>query len=1016
MKEYSQTEDLFKNPPKQFYSVPFWAWNGKLDIARLKEQIDDAEEMGYSGFIMHPRIGLQTTYLGQEYFSAIRFCQEYAAGKDMQAWLYDEDKWPSGYGAGFVTKNKNYRARYILMTKTAYPEGLCHTTLKTGTRITADGEATLIAKYILVRRAGMLVSYKRIAADSEKENVQDDVWYAYKIILGDQPWFNNQAYVDMLNPEATKCFLNEIYEKYLSAFESEFPANVPAVFTDEPQVFTWQWLKDGSEDGEAGIAYSDAVSKQYFDRFGTNLFDIIPELFWNWYDGKPAENRYNYCKLVAEVFDKSYAGVIEPWCKRNNILFTGHLMDEAFLSGQCRTSFDLMRCYRNYDLPGIDILDNRIEHTTAKQAQSICRQMGKQGVACEMYGVTNWDFDFRGKKFQGDWLAAMGVNYRIPHLMWLYMSGESKRDYPAPLDTHSPWYKRNRVLEDYYARCATILRRGRSVVKIAVLHPIESYWLACGAEKQTINERELLEKTFAGVTEKLLQSNYDFDYLNEQLLEDLSCYCEEECLIIGEMRYNAVILPALLTIRKTTLSLLEEFKRKGGQIFSVCSLPAYVDCKINNTRVEKLKSIVQSVDSLEELPVYLEVLRDIDFIDCNGKRITSFCFQIREDEDGRWVYIAHTTENATAYHDMQVYITGRWEVEIYDAINGKVYPAAYKNDDDNTIVTVSILENDSLILKLISKKIVLEYTYAESVKYYLEEENSLLVDIMEYSLDNGPWEEKEEILRIDDRIRKQLGMSLRTDAFPQPWLTINNNLENIKQHEVRLRSTVLSDICLDKADIVWEGNEDVRIFWNEKEIEYSDGYYIDKMLHKSPLPGIVKGINRLEVVIPFNNSTNLEWFYILGQFGIKEIDNEIHICELQQSVSFGDYSRQGLMFYGGNLIYELDADLPEGRLEVEINDYKAPLIDIGVDNKEFIPVFKAPYKADLGFVSAGLHKIIIRSYGNRINSFGQVHNCYPYPQYFDPASWRTTGERWSYDYRIRSCGVYGPVTVRVYGN
>jgi hypothetical protein len=59
----------------------------------------------------------------------------------------------------------------------------------------------------------------------------------------------------------------------------------------------------------------------------------------------------------------------------------------------------------------------------------------------ELYGVTNWDYDFRGHKSQGDWQACLGVTVRVPHLAWQTMKGEGKRDYPASIFYQSPRYK-----------------------------------------------------------------------------------------------------------------------------------------------------------------------------------------------------------------------------------------------------------------------------------------------------------------------------------------------------------------------------------------------------------------------------------------------------------------------------------------------------------------------------------------------------------------------------------------------
>ena len=67
----SELEDnLFKSPTKEYRACPFWAWNSTLDTEYLEEQICAFREMGFGGFFMHPRIGLRTKYLGEEFFEA----------------------------------------------------------------------------------------------------------------------------------------------------------------------------------------------------------------------------------------------------------------------------------------------------------------------------------------------------------------------------------------------------------------------------------------------------------------------------------------------------------------------------------------------------------------------------------------------------------------------------------------------------------------------------------------------------------------------------------------------------------------------------------------------------------------------------------------------------------------------------------------------------------------------------------------------------------------------------------
>ena len=44
------------------------------------------------------------------------------------------------------------------------------------------------------------------------------------------------------------------------------------------------------------------------------------------------------------------------------------------------------------------------------------------------------------------------------------------------------------MVEDHFARLNTALTRGRPDVRVAVVHPVESYWLYCGPAEQTASQ------------------------------------------------------------------------------------------------------------------------------------------------------------------------------------------------------------------------------------------------------------------------------------------------------------------------------------------------------------------------------------------------------------------------------------------------------------------------------------------------------------------------------------------------
>ncbi|HHH76715.1 MAG TPA: hypothetical protein ENL03_06800, partial [Phycisphaerae bacterium] len=97
--------DQWLSPSSEFRSAPFWSWNAELDPDRLCRQIESMHTAGMGGFFMHPRYGLKTPYLGEKFFECVSACIEKARELDMKAYLYDEDRWPSGAAGGLVTRD-----------------------------------------------------------------------------------------------------------------------------------------------------------------------------------------------------------------------------------------------------------------------------------------------------------------------------------------------------------------------------------------------------------------------------------------------------------------------------------------------------------------------------------------------------------------------------------------------------------------------------------------------------------------------------------------------------------------------------------------------------------------------------------------------------------------------------------------------------------------------------------------------------------------------------------------------
>ncbi|MBQ1271313.1 MAG: hypothetical protein IIY11_06605, partial [Clostridia bacterium] len=190
---------LFRNPTSEYRGTPFWAWNGKLSKEELGRQIDGFKKMGLGGFHMHVRTGLDTKYLSNEFMDYISFCTEKAKDENMLAWLYDEDRWPSGTAGGLVTRRRPENARKsLLLTTTPYAPDRPNRNLipepGRGQESIRQDNGELLAVYdIVLDKNGCLASAERIG---DKDEAKGTKWYAYMEHSTEDPWFNNAAYTD----------------------------------------------------------------------------------------------------------------------------------------------------------------------------------------------------------------------------------------------------------------------------------------------------------------------------------------------------------------------------------------------------------------------------------------------------------------------------------------------------------------------------------------------------------------------------------------------------------------------------------------------------------------------------------------------------------------------------------------------------------------------------------------------------------------------------------------------------
>ncbi len=1023
------SEELFRNPTSEYRGAPFWSWNCKVTKELIDDQIEMYRQMGVGGFTAHCRTGLETPYMGEEFLELMRYCKEEAKKKGMRLYLYDEDRYASGAAGGLVTENVRFRQRFLLLSRKEQTE-LCESREAYEAAIDAGEKPKgyYVTSYLVkLDSNGCLTKYKRMEKEEaeaygempgQKAQAVEKIWHAYVKTAKESPWFNDQTYVDVFKKEAIDAFVDVTHKRYFETLGEDFGKSVPSIFTDEPQMAGKFAFATPFDDKDATLSYTDDMNETYQAKTGVELLDIVPEILWELPDGKISKYRYLYHDHLAERFAEAFPDNIAKWCGEHKLALTGHFMSERTLYSQTLALSEAMRLYRSMQMPGIDVLCDAKEFTTAKQAASVARQQGREGVTSELYGVTHWDADFKTYKLQGDWQAALGITHRVHHLTFMSMEGEAKRDWPASFGYQSPWYQKFPYVEDHFARLNTALTRGRADVNLAVIHPIESYWISYGPNSQTQLKRDQLDANFEQLTQWLLYGTVDFDFISESLLPSQCPELPQEGkLKVGEMVYQTVLVPDAECLRSTTLERLEAFARSGGSVIFAGAIPKFVDGRPSERAQELAQKCICTEFNRAAVLEALWGTRQIEIRDNKGKMSDNLIYQMRQDNEGKWLFVCHVNRKPNLPEKHEKYfikIKGCWNPVLYDTITGEIRPQKAVLEGDATVVKVHLFAEDSLLFYLepkapeeVAEVLARKYhaiTLSNISDFDLSEPNVLLLDYAEYKFDDGEWQEKKDILTIDNEFRLKLGLPRRQDHFTQPWRIPDVPTENTAY----LRFAFDSEIEVKGASLAMERPEKAKIFLNGQLVESKvRGYYVDKFIKTVALPDIAAGRNELLLEIPFGRKENLEWCYLLGDFGVTVYGDYAKITKKPEKLVFGDVTRQGLPFYTGNIRYELQAEL-SGDVEeavLFIPHFSAPVLEVFADGESKGIIAYAPHKISLGVMKAGSHKIEILLYGNRFNGFGTLHNADEKFQWYGPDSYRTKGSQWSDTYQLRQVGV-----------
>lgn len=981
----------FRTPGIKFRGAPFWAWNSKLEIPELLRQLRHLKRMGFGGFFMHARVGLDTEYLGDEWFECIRACVAEAEKLGMNAWLYDEDRWPSGAAGGKVTRDDRYKMKGLYcepaadLRKVEFPENTL-----AWFAAAADPETRTVSSFrrIPEPERGELAAGEQLLRFYWKNDERSS-------------WFNGETYLDTLNEEAVRKFVEVTHEQYLRKTGEQFGRTIPGIFTDEPCYSHFAY---------DALPWSLRVPEEFRKKYGYDLLDHLPELFYH--TGEEVSHaRWAYYSLITGMFVKAFAGTIGNWCGEHGLKLTGHILAEDSLTSQTACSGAAMRFYEHMQIPGIDLLTEHWDVFGAtRQCVSAARQFGKPVRLTEIYGCTGWDFSFAGHKALGDWQYALGINFRCQHLAWYSMSGESKRDFPASISYQSPWSEKYSQVEDYFARIGSILTGGEEIRELLVIHPLESFWSVSLRHPEVIPEkRSAMDSDFEWITRELFSENLDFDYGDEEILSRLGSAGQEQ-LQVGKAVYRSVLIPQLKTIRSSTLELLKQFALNGGQVCYLGTAPRCVDAVQSGWAEDVFTRCFTSVNRENFIEQLSCRSRRVSLKTPDGKEIRPLLYHFAAKEDFHSLFICNFGKEFSEDMMQEDLVRNRTmsfpevAVSVKMPQCGKVYELDPETGNIHAVSSSysggayhfrTSFEPLASRLFLITKNMPAEEILpvreepvlrkaeilpAENWNFELEEPNVLVLDHADYSVDGKERGKSRLILHIDNDLREQLGAVLRGESMIQPWA--RRPEQEQKTLDLRLLWHFDCDGIPSGCRLVLENPELYQASINGKPLKLENsGWWIDKALRTVPIPAgfIQNGENVIEMRSVYSaEQPGLENIYLLGNFGVR---ND-RISAMPSSLAAGDWCPQGLPYYAGNLTYCFPLEkLPEGRIFVSFPSWRGSALGIRVNDGEEKMLAWYPERLEITphLNRKGRNRLCVTVYNHRRNAFGPFYlrNCWP---------------------------------------
>ncbi len=895
----AQARKQFADPPREYSSAPLWVWNDLLTEEQIVGTMEDLAAQKVKQVFVHPRPGLMTPYLSEDWFKLWDIALRTAERLDMNVWIYDENSYPSGFAGGLVPEAMpESRGKGLALEETKTPP-MAKDDFVAVFRITDSG-------------------YENITKDvQDGEEFPDGRYLVGTIRLAPTGgWFGGKWYVDLIKPGVTEKFIEITMGRYKDHIGDQFGKRVPGWFTDEPHLAP-----------AGGLHWSDPLPELFKERWGYDLIDNLPSLVRPVGDWKKV--RHNYYNLLLEQFIEHWSKPCYEYCEEHDLELTGHYWEHGWPGAG--HGGDNMAMYAWHQRPAIDQLMNQYSEGVnaqfgnarfVKELSSVANQFGRPRTLCEAYGAGGWELRFEDMKRIGDWLYVLGVNTLDQHLSYITIRGARKRDHPQSFSYHAPWWEAYHVMAQYFTRLSLVLSQGRQINHVLVIEPTTTAWMYQGVTDPP-GKLGQIGNRFQAMILDLEGAQAEYDIGCEDIIGRVGSV-DGATFKVGHGSYDIVVLPPLTeNLNSPVMALLEQYAKAGGTILCCGDAPACVDGSPSDRGREAAKGAGWEQVKTEDVPDMLLARSKDGFAIQRDLEDQGILFHHRRQvKNGQFLFLVNTSIESPSAGTVRSDMKG---LKAWDLNTGKIKPYPFEQTNSGLEARFELPPSGSLLLFLSERKVREPKvpTFAGTVcqadpgsdEIRRLQPNVLTIDYVDITA-GGESLEDTYFYRANQFAFQKNGMDRN------PWDSavqlhdqlITKTFPADTGFTASYKFTIQEKVPEDLAIVIERTDLYNTITCNGRPVSANeDQWWLDKAFGVIDLTKVAKvGQNVVTIKAqPFSIYHELEPAYVLGRFALKPVDKGFVIVPdrpLQivqgQTAPVHDVNPDGTMWLSGGIGYD----------------------------------------------------------------------------------------------------------------